>query len=252
MTYAHDATAPDGAPDDAAEPSVSRRGLGCVLEIVETLVLTLVIYLLIHNFIAQPFEVEQRSMVPTIVESEYVLIDKLTPRFDDYRRGDIIVFQPPPGFEQGGVPFIKRVIGLPGDTVTLDNGRVYVTPPGGTRVQLVEDYIARDVNGRPAPTQPKDAESTTQWTVPPDEYFVMGDNRQESQDSRFFGPIDRELIVGRAWLRYFPLDRIGFMDRPRYEGLPAETDETDGEARLWRPQVLAGSSATIQASISLP
>jgi signal peptidase I len=188
-------------------------------------------------------------MVPTIVASEYVLIDKLTPRFDGYRRGDIIVFQPPPGFEQNGVPFIKRVIGLPGDTVTLDNGRVYVTPPGGTRVQLVEGYIAQDVNGRPAPTQPKDAESTSEWTVPPDEYFVMGDNRQESQDSRFFGPIDRDLIVGRAWLRYFPLDRIGFMDRPEYEGLPAETD---GEARLERPQVLAGSSATIQASMARP
>jgi signal peptidase I len=250
MTYAHDTTAPDGAPDDAAEPSVSRRGLGCVLEIVETLVLTLVIYLLIHNFIAQPFEVEQRSMVPTIVESEYVLIDKLTPRFDDYQRGDIVVFQPPSGFEQGGVPFIKRVIGLPGDTVTLDNGRVYLTPQGGTRVQLVEDYVARDVDGRAAPTLPKDAESTTQWTVPPDEYFVMGDNRPESQDSRFFGPIERDLIVGRAWLRYFPLDRIGFMNRPEYEGLPTETD---AEAFLLdRGQAPAGSSATIQASISRP
>ena len=247
MTYAPDTTAPDAGPAAAAEPSASRRGLGCLLEIVETPVLTLVIYLLIHNFIAQPFEVEQRSMVPTIVENEYVLIDKLTPRFDDYRRGDIVVFQPPSGFEQGGVPFIKRIIGLPGDTVALDNGRVYVTPPGGTRVQLLEPYVARDVEGVAEPTLPKDAESTTQWTVPDGQYFVMGDNRPESQDSRFFGPIDRELIVGRAWLRYFPLDRIGLMDRPDYEGLPAGTDE---EAAIRAPQVLAGSSATIQASMS--
>ena len=78
MTYAPDTTAPDAGPDAADEPSASRRGLGCLLEIVETLVLTLVIYLLIHNFIAQPFEVEQESMVPTIVENEYVLIDKIT------------------------------------------------------------------------------------------------------------------------------------------------------------------------------
>jgi signal peptidase I len=247
MTYAHDTTAPEAGPDDATEPGASRRGLGCLLEIVETLVLTLVIYLLIHNFIAQPFEVEQRSMVPTIVESEYVLIDKLTPRFDDYDRGDIVVFQPPPGFEQGGVPFIKRVIGLPGDTVTLDNGRVFITPAGGTRTQLTEDYVARGVDGRPAPTQPKDAESTTEWTVPVGQYFVMGDNRPESQDSRFFGSIDRDLIVGRAWVRYFPLDRIGFMDDPEYEGLPTETDE---EARAG--QLLGGSSATIQASMSRP
>jgi signal peptidase I len=182
-------------------------------------------------------------MVPTIVENEYVLIDKLTPRFNDYQRGDIIVFQPPPGYEQGGVPFIKRVIGLPGDTVILDNGRVYVTPPGGSRTQLDEPYVVRDANGRVMPSQPRDAEGTTQWTVPDGEYFVMGDNRPESQDSRFFGPIERDLIVGRAWLRYFPLDRIGFMDRPDYPGLSAETDEEAAYVR-------AGSSAMIQASMS--
>lgn len=249
MTYAPDTPARQAGPDDTDEPSVSRRGLGCLLEIVETLVLTLVIYLLIHNFVAQPFEVEQRSMVPTIAENEYVLIDKLTPRFDDYQRGDIVVFQPPPGFEQGGVPFIKRIIGLPGDTVTLDNGRVYVTPAAGSRVQLVEPYVARDIDGGVEPTLPKDAESTTEWTVPEGQYFVMGDNRPESQDSRFFGPIARDLIVGRAWLRYFPLDRIGFVSRPTYEGLPSGTDAGAG---LRPAQVLAGSSATIQVSISRP
>jgi signal peptidase I len=244
MTYAQDTNAPDDGPDAGpSEAAPAKRGLGCLLEIVETLVLTLVIYLLIHNFIAQPFEVEQRSMVPTIVENEYVLIDKLTPRFNDYQRGDIIVFQPPPGYEQGGVPFIKRVIGLPGDTVILDNGRVYVTPPGGSRTQLDEPYVVRDANGRVMPSQPRDAEGTTQWTVPDGEYFVMGDNRPESQDSRFFGPIERDLIVGRAWLRYFPLDRIGFMDRPDYPGLSTETDEEAAYVR-------AGSSATIQASMS--
>ncbi|HEY7331649.1 MAG TPA: signal peptidase I [Candidatus Limnocylindria bacterium] len=249
MTYAPDTTAPHAGPDATDEPSASRRGLGCLLEIVETLVLTLVIYLLIHNFIAQPFEVEQESMVPTIVENEYVLIDKITPRFDEYQRGDIVVFQPPPGFEQNGVPFIKRIIGLPGDTVTLDNGRVYVTPSGGTRVQLVEPYVVRDIDGGVEPTLPKDAESTTEWVVPAGQFFVMGDNRPQSQDSRFFGPIDRELIVGRAWLRYFPLDRIGFMNRPEYEGLPSGTD---AEAVTRPPQLLAGSSATIQVSMARP
>jgi signal peptidase I len=248
MTYAPDATSDDPArPDERG----SRRTLGCLLEIVETLVLTLVIYLLIHNFIAQPFEVEQDSMYPTILEHEYVLIDKLSPRFSDYDRGDIVVFQPPEGFEQGGVPFIKRVIGLPGDTITLENGRVFVTPPGGSPVRLEEGYVV-EVDGEPADTLPRDAERTGEWTVPEGHYFVMGDNRPQSQDSRFFGPIERASIIGRAWLRYFPLDRIGFMEKPAYPGLDAETPVESGwrgppaGIGYWR----GGSLATIQASTS--
>ncbi len=241
MTYAPDATS-----DDAPRPEAqsSRRGLGCLLEIVETLVLTLVIYLLIHNFIAQPFEVEQDSMVPTILEHEYILIDKLSPRFSDYDRGDIVVFSPPPGYEQGGVPFIKRVIGLPGDTVSLENGRVFVTAPGGSPVPLAEPYV-REVDGRPAPTQPRDAQGTAEWTVPEGHYFVMGDNRPDSQDSRFFGPITRESIIGRAWVRYFPLDRIQLVEKPVYEGLSAESGAAE---RPLYPRW--GSSATIQVSTS--
>jgi signal peptidase I len=247
MTYAPDATSDGGA---RPEEGNARRSLGCLLEIVETLVLTLVIYLLIHNFIAQPFEVEQDSMYPTILEHEYVLIDKLSPRFSDYDRGDIVVFQPPEGFEQGGVPFIKRVIGLPGDAITLENGRVFVTPPGGSPVRLDEPYVVQ-VDNETAPTLPRDSERTSEWTVPDGQYFVMGDNRPQSQDSRFFGPIERDAIIGRAWLRYFPLDRIGFMVKPVYLGL----DGTDAEASrhdlpagigYWR----GGSLATIQASTS--
>ena len=236
MTYTPDATS-----DDAARPEAqsTRRSLGCLLEIVETLVLTLVIYLLIHNFIAQPFEVEQDSMVPTILEHEYILIDKLSPRFSQYDRGDIVVFNPPPGYEQGGVPFIKRVIGLPGDTVSLQNGRVFVTPSGGSPVPLTEPYV-RQVDGRTAPTQPRDAEGTSEWTVPVGQYFVMGDNRPDSQDSRFFGPIERDSIVGRAWIRYFPLDRIRLTEKPVYDGLSGESSSL-----LYGPW---GSSATIQVS----
>ena len=248
MTYAPDSTAGDSLP---AEQSTARRGFGCLLEIVETLVLTLVIYLLIHNFIAQPFEVDQNSMMPTIQPGEYVLIDKLTPRFDDFRRGDVIVFQPPEQYQQGGIPFIKRVIGLPGDKVELLNGSVFITAPGGSPVRIDEPYVRRDDRGQVMPTQPRDANSTSEWTVPVGSYFVMGDNRPESQDSRVFGPIERDLIVGRAWLRYFPLDRIGFVQRPEYAGLP---DQAQDGAAAWRPLPVGypfgGSPATIQASTS--
>ena len=141
----------------APKQSSTRRSLGCLLEIVETLVLTLVIYLLIHNFIAQPFEVEQDSMFPTILEHEYVLIDKLSPRFNDYHRGDIVVFQPPEGFEQGGVPFIKRVIGLPGDTIIAGERPRLRHAAGRITGRLDEPYVVV-VDGETAPTLPRDAE----------------------------------------------------------------------------------------------
>jgi len=244
LTYVQPAAEPT-----ADERSAARRGAGCLIEIVETIVLTLVIYLLIHNFVAQPFEVEQNSMVATIQPGDYVLIDKLTPRWNDYQRGDIVVFQPPNGFEQGGVPFIKRVIGLPGETVRLENGFVFVTPAGGVETRVEEDYLVTGTDGRPAPTLPRDAQGTSEWVVPDGHYFVMGDNRPESQDSRFFGPIERDLIVGRAFVRYFPLDRIGLFEPPPYPGLDgaARNGARDGWA-AWLGQPAGGSSATIQAS----
>jgi signal peptidase I len=239
MTYTPPPTTGTDLPA-GGEPPAPRRRLGCALEIVETLVLTLVIYLVIHNFVAQPFEVEQQSMVPTVNPGEYVLIDKISPRFNDYQRGDIVVFQPPEGFSQGGVPFIKRVIGMPGDTISLENGRVFVQQPGGSPVRIEEPYLVHSIGDEVAPTLPKDAEGTTSWPVPTGTYFVMGDNRPDSQDSRFFGVVERELIVGRAWLRYFPLDRMGFVEHPTYDGLSTAAYEP------------AGSSATIQLSMARP
>jgi signal peptidase I len=220
MTYALDETTADDGTGEGEPPA--RRGLGCAFEIIETLVLTLVIYLLIHNFVAQPFEVRQNSMVPTIDPFDYVLIEKLTPRFGAYQRGDVVVFQPPDGFQQDGIPFIKRVIGLPGDTVRLENGAVLITPPSGPTVRIDEGYVVKTADGRTAPTVPRDQQRTEEWKVPEGEYFVMGDNRTVSEDSRIFGPIASDSIIGRAWLRYFPLDRIGFIERPQYADLSAQ------------------------------
>jgi len=107
-------------------------------------------------------------------------------------------------------------------------------------VGIDEPYVVPSIGGEAAPTLPKDAEGTSSWTVPAGSYFVMGDNRPNSQDSRFFGVIQRNLIVGRAWLRYFPLDRMGFVEHPTYAGLPTAAYER------------AGSSATIQLSMARP
>lgn len=182
---------------------MSRRPLGCAFEIVETLVLTLVIFLVIQNFVAQPYRVQQQSMERTLEPDQYVLVDKLSPRFDDYKRGDIVVFDPPPQWAQGepGTPFIKRIIGVGGDTIEIKDSRVYVNG-----VPLEEPYI---FDG-----QPTTATDQARWIVPAGEYFVMGDHRENSADSRIFGPIPRTAVIGRAWLRYWPINTFGVLPTP--------------------------------------
>lgn len=187
-----------------------RPALGCVFEVVETLVLTVLIFLGIQTFVAQPYKVQQVSMETTLLPDEFVLVDKLTPRWAPYARGDIIVFEPPATVvDSGGVPFIKRVIGLPGDRVELRDGRVYVND-----ARLDEPYIYQD-GGVPQTTEPE-GDGTTLWLVQPGELLVLGDHRQESSDSRSFGPIAISDVIGRAWLRYWPLDTFGVLPVPSY------------------------------------
>ena len=190
-----------------------RPALGCLFEVVETLVLTIVIFLGIQTFVAQPYKVQQGSMETTLLPDQYVLVDKLTPRWAPYTRGDIVVFDPPETWASGGnVPFIKRVIGLSGDTVELRNGKVYVND-----VELDEPYVFRE-GGVQAPTDPQ-AGGATEWLVPAGQLIVMGDNRQDSADSRSFGPIEVGHVIGRAWLRYWPFDTFGVLPTPAHPEL---------------------------------
>lgn len=189
-----------------------RPALGCLFEIVETLVLTLIIFLVIQNFIAQPYKVQQQSMERTLEPEQYVLVDKLTPRFDSYKRGDIVVFTPPADWGEDGTPFIKRVIGLGGDEVEIrDDGKVYVNDDA-----LEEPYVFSDEPGGPpqATTAPLDQ---ARWTVPDGDLFLMGDHRSNSADSRTFGSVPVEQVIGRAWLRYWPIDTFGVLDTPTYD-----------------------------------
>ena len=186
--------------------------LGCLFEIVETLVLTLIIFLVIQNFVAQPFKVQQQSMEHTLEPDQYVLVDKLTPRLDTYKRGDIVVFTPPADWAQDdGTPFIKRVIGVGGDTVEVRDGEVYVN---GT--VLIEPYLFADALGDPS--EPTTA-SQERWTVPDAQLFLMGDHRANSADSRSFGPVPISHIIGRAWLRYWPMDDFGILPTPTHPEL---------------------------------
>jgi signal peptidase I len=173
-------------------------------------VLTIVLYLAIQAFVAQPFRVEGTSMEMTVEPDEYVLIDKLTPHWAAYARGDIVVLQPPAAFaETGGVPFIKRVIGLAGDRIQLKDGVVYVN---GT--PLDEPYVFTE-RGLRQPTNPTRA-AASEWLVPDGGLFVLGDHRGSSSDSRSFGPIAISDVIGRAWLRYWPPNAFGVLPRPSY------------------------------------
>jgi signal peptidase I len=195
-------------PDLDDRPATPAAGGGIrrlVIEIVETLALTAIIFFVIQTFVAQPFEVKQMSMERTLEPGHYVLVDKLTPRFDAYHLGDIVVFDPPESWSDGGTPFIKRVIGRAGDRVEiLDDGTVAVN---GTVID--EPYLFRtDPDG---PTDPTEASGTSSWTVGDGQLFVMGDHRGNSIDSRVFGTIPVDQVVGRAWLRYWPFDVFGLL-----------------------------------------
>lgn len=206
---------------------MNRRPLGCLFEVVETLVLTVVIFLVIQNFVAQPYQVKQESMEHTLQEGQYVLVDKLSPRFDGYSRGDIVVFHPresgscssdnPSPAEaspEGDIPFIKRVIGLPGDSIEIRDGQVLVNKERIDETGYIFDRQPTQVTG--------DQDS---WVVEPNCLFVLGDHRGNSTDSRVFGSVPIKSIVGRAWLRYWPVTALTILPTPTYPALAAQNRE---------------------------
>ena len=149
-----------------------KPAIGCLLEIVETLVLTLIIFWVIQSFVAQPFRVQQMSMEQTLEPDQYVLVDKLTPRLDTYKRGDIVVFNPPPNWVQSrGEPYIKRVIGVGGDTVEIHDGAVFLN---GT--ELVEPYVFKEDGGQTQPTRLQ--RDRLAGSCPTGQLFLMGDHRE--------------------------------------------------------------------------
>jgi len=179
------------------------------LDIIETIVIALSIFLIIYLFVASPHQVNGQSMVPTFQSGEYVLSDKISYRIGNPHRGDVIVFHAPPAAdcpEGTGCDFIKRVIGLPGETVAVHDNHLYVNGQ-----QLDEPYIPKDFDINPGP-----ATKNGPITLSSDEFFVCGDNRPYSSDSRSWGPIHKDEIVGRAIFRYWPLNVAGKITSPTY------------------------------------
>lgn len=165
-----------------------------VWEVIKVVAISLVIIIPIRYFIIQPFYVRGSSMEPNFFDYEYLIIDEINYRFNEPERGQVVVLHDPRHTSEF---FIKRIIGLPGDTVSMRNGKVYVNDQ-----KLDESwYLAEDVYTDYAPNQ-------DEFIVPDNQYFVMGDNRQASYDSRRFGPVDRSEFIGRVWIRAWPVDRF--------------------------------------------
>ncbi len=173
-----------------------------VMDILETVVFVGSLFIVMYLFILQPNQVKGASMEPTFISGDYILTSKVTYKLRSLERGDVVVFKSP---KNPDIDYIKRVIGLPGDKINFKNGEVYVND-----AQLSENYISAKTNLWEAGYSKENAPVV----VPEGEIFVMGDNRPRSSDSREFGPVSEESIVGQVFYRYFPANKVGLIENP--------------------------------------
>jgi signal peptidase I len=187
LDFWHADLIPESAPE---EPKTGWKRT--ILDSLETILLSLVLFLAI-NMVSERIRVESISMQPTLYPGDYVIINKLAYRFTgNPDRGDVIVFRYPPNPD--AIPYIKRVIGLPGDQVHIADGKIYIDGQ-----QMLEPYLSATTS------------RGGDWTVPEGNFFVMGDNRNNSSDSRTWGFVPFENIIGRAELIYLPPQHWGLL-----------------------------------------
>jgi signal peptidase I len=184
--------APPGA--QIAVPAEASRGNGIALWL-RDIVISAAVSVLIITFLYQPVRVEGTSMLPRLEDHDRLFINKFVYRISSIHRGDVVVFHYPRDPEKS---YIKRVIALPGDRILIDHGRVFLNGK-----LLWENYV---------PEQYRDMRSMAEMIVPEDSYFMMGDHRSISSDSREFGPVDRDLIYGKAVFVYWPTRDAGVVE----------------------------------------
>lgn len=166
-------------------------------EFIVFILLTFAIVLPIRMYIAQPFIVSGESMDPTFATGQYLIVDQITYRLNEPQRGDVVIFRLP---QEPSRFLIKRLIALPGETIKIDGNTIYIKKPGSEEFFILNDSFI---------THHK--ETQLEETLEDNEYFLLGDNRANSLDSRFFGTIDRKFLVGRALVRLFPFNKIDWM-----------------------------------------
>ncbi len=184
--------------------SVKREALAFIWETVKVIAISLAIIIPVRYFLVQPFFVKGASMEHTFEDGDYILIDEISYRFTAPERGDVVVFRYPQDPSQF---FIKRIIGLPGETVEISANKVRIyNPENPNGVVLAEPYLS--------PNQ--QTTGNVKLKLEPDNYFVMGDNRLQSSDSRRWGPLNLSLITGRAFFRAWPLNKIDIFQHRAY------------------------------------
>lgn len=174
-----------------------KKAFDFILELTKVVIVSLVIIVPIRYFVIQPFYVKGASMEPNFYDHEYLVVDEISYRFNAPSRGDIVVFRYPRDPQEF---FIKRIIGLPGEKIQIKEGKVFIysneRPEG---YELIEDYLDKNTK-----TYSLDSEVIE---LSSNEYFVLGDNRDSSKDSRSFGAVNRSFLIGKVALRGWPLDR---------------------------------------------
>lgn len=163
-------------------------------EILKIVIISLAIIIPIRYFLIQPFFVNGASMEPNFQDGDYLIVDEISYRFDAPERGDVVIFRYPLDPSQF---FIKRVIGLPGESIKVEDGKIFINGK-----ILDESEYLHDI----------DTVGSVEVKLAENEYFVLGDNRQASSDSRKWGEVDKKFIIGRAWLRAWPFSRVGILN----------------------------------------
>ncbi len=185
--------------------NILKRGITALFDFLQGIVVFLSILVMIYLFIMSPQEINGQSMDPTFHNGEYILTNKVEYKFGDPKRGDVVIFKSPKNKE---VDYIKRIIGLPNEKILLADSTFYINgvklDESGYLDAGVRTYSGAFLN------------ENIEYTIPEGSYFVCGDNRTHSSDSREFGPIVKEDFIGKALFRYYPFDRTGWIMNPLY------------------------------------
>lgn len=182
--------------------SIVKRIIDFVMDILETIVFIGSLFIVIYLFILTPNQVKGASMEPSFQSGDYILTSRVTYKMRSIHRGDVVVFKAP---KNPDIEYIKRIIGLSGDKIMIENGNVFVNDK-----LLQENYISARTNLWEGGFV-KDGQSLT---IPDNDIFVMGDNRPRSSDSREFGPVPIDSVIGQVFFRYFPSDKVGSIKNP--------------------------------------